>query len=98
MFRIRAITFPAALAFAAACSIPPPPPPDPDPPHTQRTSDLAAVSLGVAIDARDDGGAPRLVRAVVPRPALAGMAPEAAARDHLAALAPLWIEHRQPPI
>jgi hypothetical protein len=95
MFQIRAIVLPGtALALAAACSSPPPVP-DPGPAQVQRTTDVAAVALGVAIDASDDRGAPRLVRAVVPRPAPA-MAPEAAARDHLAALAPLWIGRRAP--
>ncbi|HSR98600.1 MAG TPA: hypothetical protein VLM79_16200 [Kofleriaceae bacterium] len=59
----------------------------------QPSADLAAVSLGVAIDARDERGAPRLIRAIAPRRALAGMTPEQAASDHLDALAPLWIGH-----
>ncbi|HMG24260.1 MAG TPA: M36 family metallopeptidase, partial [Kofleriaceae bacterium] len=89
-----------ALALAAGCSSPspsPPPPPDPRPLRAQSAADLTAVGLGVAIDASDELGAPRLVRAVAPRSALAGSAPDAAARDHVAALAPLWIDHRRAP-
>src|SRR5215470_7498496 len=97
MFRIRSIVLPAAaLVFAATCSLAPPPP-DPGPSSVQPAIDRAAVALGVAIDARDDRGAPRLVRAVLPRPAPAGsatMTPDAAAREHVAALAPLWIQHQ----
>jgi hypothetical protein len=99
MFRIRFIVLPAvALIFTATCA--PPPPPDPGPMLVQPAADRTAVALGVAIDARDDRGAPRLVRAVLPRPAPAGVAtrtPDAAARAHVAALAPLWIQHRQVP-
>jgi hypothetical protein len=43
----------------------------------------------VSIVASDESGAPRLLRTIVPRPSAAGMTPEAAARDHVAALAPL---------
>jgi hypothetical protein len=96
MFQIRVIVLPVtALALTTTCSGSPSPP-DPGPTRVQPSVDAAAVAMGVAIDARDDAGVPRLVRAVVPRPALAGMATEAAARDHVAALAPLWIQHRQP--
>jgi large repetitive protein len=95
MLRIRSIVLPAvALVFTATCA--PPPQPDPGTALVQPAADLAAVALGVAIDARDDRGAPRLVRAVLPRPAPAGMTPDAAARAHVAALAPLWIQHQQP--
>ncbi|HEU4730867.1 MAG TPA: M36 family metallopeptidase [Kofleriaceae bacterium] len=45
---------------------------------------------------RDDSGAPRLIRAIVPRPASTGMTPQIAARDHVAALAPLWIKDARP--
>src|SRR5215470_5122590 len=84
MLRIRSIVLPAvALVFTATCA--PPPQPDPGPTVVQPADDLAAVALGVAIDARDDQGAPRLVRAVLPRPAPTGaasMTPDAAARAH----------------
>ncbi|HZJ64254.1 MAG TPA: M36 family metallopeptidase [Kofleriaceae bacterium] len=39
-----------------------------------------------------DAGAPRLMRSIVPRAAAPGLTPQAAARDHVAALAPLWGE------
>jgi hypothetical protein len=97
MFRIRATVLPGvALAFTATCSSPPPAAPvDPGPPKVQPTVDLTAVSLGVTVDARDERGAPRLVRAIVPRQAARGMTPDEAARDHLAALKPLWLSHQR---
>src|SRR5262245_47036096 len=70
------------------------PPPPPSPP--QSDSDLTAVRLGVAIDARAANGAPRLVRAIVPRAGAAGMTADEAARDHLAALTPLWLTSQRP--
>jgi hypothetical protein len=45
----------------------------------------------VAIMSSDASGAPRLLRSIVPRAAGAGMAPAAAARDHVAALKELWV-------
>jgi hypothetical protein len=62
----------------------------------QPTTDLTAVSLGVTIDARDERGAPRLIRAIVPRKAAVGMTADEAARDHLAALKPLYLQHQRP--
>ena len=59
------------------------------------TTDQLATGMGVAVLSADAAGAPRLIRAIVPRPA-AGMAPEAAARDHVAALAPLWVGQAHP--
>src|SRR5690349_16435513 len=82
-----------AWVAAVSCSSAPPPAVGPQPTQVQPSADLAAVSLGVAIDARDERGAPRLIRAIAPRRALAGMTPEQAASDHLDALAPLWIGH-----
>jgi hypothetical protein len=46
----------------------------------------------MSIMSSDTAGAPRLIRSIVPRPSAAGMTPEVAARDHVAALAPLWIQ------
>jgi hypothetical protein len=61
------------------------------------TTDQMATGLGVAILSSDAAGAPRLIRAVVPRaPSAAGMAPAAAARDHVAALSQLWVRQGQP--
>src|SRR5262249_24987846 len=56
----------------------------------------AATGLGVSIMSSDAGGAPRLIRAIIPRAGGAGMTAEAAARDHVAALAPLWVQDAQP--
>jgi large repetitive protein len=96
MLRIRAAVLPAiALAFTATCSSPPPVSVDPDPSKVQPTVDLTAVSLGVTIDSRDERGAPRLIRAIVPRQAARGMTADEAARDHLAALKPLWLAHQR---
>src|ERR1043165_9568520 len=94
VFRMRATVLPGvALAFTATCSSPTPSgaPVDPGPAKVQPSVDLTAVSLGVTIDARDERGAPRLIRAIVPRQAARGMTAEQAARDHLAALKPLWL-------
>jgi hypothetical protein len=93
MSRVRArVLCGIAVGSAVSCSSAPPPPEGPQPAQVQPTADQAAVSLGLAIDARDERGAPRLIRAIVPRRAVAGMTPEQAARDHLDALAPLWIQ------
>jgi hypothetical protein len=54
------------------------------------------VSLGMTILARDAAGAPRLIRAIRPRAMAAGMTAPLAARDHLAALAPLWVDRARP--
>jgi hypothetical protein len=52
----------------------------------------------MTVDARDERtGAPRLVRAIVPRATLAkGMTPDQAAREHIAAIKSLWLSHREP--
>src|ERR1044071_5013051 len=94
-----------ALAITAACSSPStttPPDTDPtgDPPGMQPPNDIdrAAVAMGVTIDARDAFGSPRLIRAIVPRhSSVAGMTADQAARDHLAALTPLWLQQQQRP-
>ncbi|HEY5951204.1 MAG TPA: hypothetical protein VIV40_37185, partial [Kofleriaceae bacterium] len=59
-------------------------------------ADQSATSLGVSIMSSDANGAPRLIRAIVPRPSVAGIAPEAAARDHVTALASLWVKQARP--
>ena len=103
MFRMRILAVFGVAAVIAACASPSPsssgsPPPagagSPAAPPPAST-DPSAVALGVAIDARDDRGAPRLVRAIVPRRAGAAMTPDQAARDHLTALAPLWVGHQR---
>ena len=103
MFRLRSLSLPGvALALTASCSssttgtpTPPTADPDPQPTHPQTGSELAAVKLGVTIDARDERGVPRLIRAIVPRAGAKGMTVDQTARDHLAALAPLWLTHQQ---
>ncbi|HSR99934.1 MAG TPA: M36 family metallopeptidase [Kofleriaceae bacterium] len=99
MFRITALCLPgAALALVTSCSSSSAPPaaPPPPPSQPQADSDLAAVRLGVAIDARAPNGAPRLIRAIVPRPGATGMTADEAARDHLTALTPLWLPTQRP--
>src|SRR5881396_508735 len=60
----------AALALLATCSSPQPTTtPEPAAAHAQSPRDLSAVAFSVAIDARDELGIPRLIRAVAPRPA-----------------------------
>jgi hypothetical protein len=59
-------------------------------------SGQSATDLGVAVMARDERGAPRLIRAILPRTGLAGATPEAIARGHVAALAPLWVGSAAP--
>ena len=105
-FRLRALAIPSLL-FAAACSgssstDPPSGPGDPgmpgDPGSGQpgMTTDQAATNLGVTILSSDERGVPRLIRSIVPRAAIAGATPAVAARDHVAALAPLWVKRATP--
>src|SRR5688500_16661159 len=100
MARIYRLAVPSLLFAAARAAEPSPPPPPrspgvaPDRPAT--TNEQAAVALGVSIASSDDTGAPRLMRALRPRASAAGMLPAEAARDHVTALAPLWIQNAQP--
>jgi hypothetical protein len=109
MFRISTLT--TSFLFLAACAAgssptPPPGPPgspgapsNPGAPSGGRSvtpTEQTAVSLGMSILATDAAGAPRLLRSFRPRPGGAGMTPEAAALDHVAALAPLWVNQAQP--
>jgi fungalysin metallopeptidase (M36)/PA domain-containing protein/fungalysin/thermolysin propeptide len=76
-----------------------PQPGDPEGPGTMSPGTPAErpeVSLGMTIMARDAAGAPRLMRAIRPRAMAAGMSAPLAARDHLAALAPLWVDRGRP--
>jgi hypothetical protein len=107
MLRVRTLVSP--LIFTVACATGPsstsaPPggsgnPTDPTgtgaPPSTISTEQLA-TALGVSIVASEPSGAPRLLRTIVPRPSAVGMTAAAAARDHVAALAPLWVRGVQP--
>jgi hypothetical protein len=98
--RISARLTIASVVFAAACtagSSPAPPsgtgnPGGPGGGASAPSTEQIAVSLGVSILSSDALGVPRLIQAFRPRAVVAGMAPEAAARDHVAALAPLWVK------
>ena len=103
MIRFRTVTI-SSLLFAAACasgSSPNTPggPGTPTQPGADRPTtpdEQTAVTMGMSVVSTTSAGAPRLMRAVVPRAGLAGAAPEAAARGHVAALAPLWVHSAQP--
>ena len=102
LFRLRALVVPSLL-FAAACSgdSPSTTPDDPGAPgasgggQTVTPIDQKATGLGMSIVSSDAAGAPRLIRAIVPRAVPAGMAPGAAAREHVAALKELWVAQGQ---
>src|SRR5690606_16100332 len=53
------------------------------------------VDRDVVTLSRDERGRPALLRAGAPRPAPLGATAEEAARAHLDALAPLWVERRR---
>jgi hypothetical protein len=61
------------------------------------STDQKATSLDVAILAATAAGAPRLIRAIVPRQGAAGLtAVEDIARDHIAALSSLYVGQQKP--
>jgi large repetitive protein len=103
MIRFRTLTV-SSLLFAAACasgSSPSTPggpgtPATPGPDRPATPDEQTAVTLGMSVMSSNAAGAPRLMRSVVPRTSAAGLAPAAAARDHVAALAPLWVHNAQP--
>lgn len=89
----------SSLLFAAACAAPPSQPGDPgDPGQASPVSptEQNATSMGVSIMSADAQGRPRLIRAIVPRANVMGLSPQAAARDHITALAPLWVKQQRP--
>jgi hypothetical protein len=97
MVRIRPLIAPS-MVFAAACAAGAPTSPggpgDPSAPAGSRPvtpNDQTAVGLGMAVLSSDAAGAPRLMRSIRPRAAAAGTPPAQAARDHVSALAPLWL-------
>ncbi len=104
-FRFRTLAA-ASLLLAAGCAGGPSSPTgdtgdpgNPADPGTGRPltpAEQKATALGVSIMSSDAFGTPRLIRAVVPRAGGAGMTTEAAARDHVAALASLWVQDAQP--
>ena len=105
LFRVRTLAL-CCLLGSAACATdagpPGPPPAGPAGPArpgggVAAPASSAAVSLGMTVMASDASGTPRLVRALAPRAApVAGLPPEVTARDHLAALAPLWVQGAAP--
>src|SRR5262245_43834410 len=108
LLRFPTLAIPSLL-FAAACAATPPTstddpgdpgdpgnPVDPGSGRPLTSTEQAATGLGMSIMSSDAFGTPRLIRAIVPRPAAAGMTAEVAARDHIAALAPLWIQEAKP--
>ena len=96
-FRTLAVS---SLLFAAACAAPTPGDPDApgDPGQASPVPlpDQNATSLGVSIMSSDAQGRPRLIRSIVSRTSVAGTAPVVAARDHVAALASLWVKQSPP--
>ena len=101
-FRLRALVVPALL-FATACGgdLSSTTPEDPGAPgasgegQTVPPIEQRATGLGMSIVSSDAAGVPRLIRAIVPRAVPAGMAPGAAAREHVAALKELWVPRGQ---
>ena len=98
MLRVRTLVSP--LIFTVACatnpsSAPPGGSGNPAPPASG-SADQSATGYGVAILASEPSGAPRLLRTIAPRPSAAGMTPVAAAIDHVATLAPLWVQQARP--
>jgi hypothetical protein len=104
--RTLAVSSLLLAAACAACSTDNPDVSDPGAPgdpgspvpgSMMSPTDRAATALGVSIMSSDAGGSPRLIRAIVPRAAAApNMAPTVAARAHVEALAPLWIQQQRP--
>jgi hypothetical protein len=101
MVRISRLTV-SSLLFAAACTAGSSPAPSPGNPGSPGGSppmsptEQTAVSLGMSVMSTDAAGAPRLMRSFRPRAGLVGASPEAVARDHIAALAPLWVQKARP--
>jgi hypothetical protein len=95
MLRSSKLTI-GSLLLAAACSAGSPATPPvggTGPERPLGPNEQAATTMGMTIMSSDAAGAPRLMRAIVPRMPAAGLAPADAARDHVTALAPLWIKH-----
>jgi hypothetical protein len=93
MVRIRTLAT-SSILFIAACTSSSSPPVGPDVPgdgESVSPPEQTAVSLGMSILSTDAAGSPRLMRSIRPRPSAPGMTPELAARDHLAALTPIWL-------
>lgn len=100
MFNRSSLFIALAMLFAAACGSSSSPdqgnPADPGSGRTVSMTEQRATAMGLAIMSSDESGAPRLIRSVVPRASVAGMTPQAAARDHVAALTELWVPDGSP--
>jgi hypothetical protein len=98
MFRIHTPAA-AALLCAVACttgSPPTRPSGDAGLDRPAAPNEPSAATLGMTVLSRDASGAPRLMQSIVPRARATGMTLQAAARDHIAALAPLWVGRATP--
>src|SRR5437868_4462522 len=106
-FRFRTLAI-SSLLFAAACAADPPTddpgddpggpanPGEPGPGRAQTPTEQIATGLGVSVVSSDVHGAPCLIRSILPRAGTPGMTADVAARDHVAALASLWVSQGQP--
>jgi hypothetical protein len=99
-FHPRTVTF-KSLLFAVACSAGCFPdlaeaPADPGPGQPASSVDQTATGLGMTVMASDERGVPRLMRAIAPRAGQNGATPDVIARDHVAALATLWVKGATP--
>jgi large repetitive protein len=95
VFRIKATPwYSVLLSLAVACSSSEPSAPTAPPPPSgqQPNAPEDAVAQGVTVLSKDANGAPRLLRTIKVRPAKAGVTAAQAARDHVAALAPLYVK------
>jgi hypothetical protein len=59
-------------------------------------TEQSATAMGMSILSAELNGAPRLMRAISPRTPTSGLTPAAMARDHVAALASLWVQKAPP--
>src|SRR5690606_18523438 len=84
-----------SLALAGGCSPGEGAPSTPDAGVAIDETSARPVDRDVVTLSRDERGRPALLRAGAPRPAPLGATAEEAARAHLDALAPLWVERRR---
>jgi hypothetical protein len=94
MIRTRLLTL-SSILLVAACAADSAPPDDSGPDQPATLNEQTALTLGMSIMSSDASGAPRLMRAIKPRASAPGLAPAEAARDHVTALASLWVQGAQ---
>ncbi|HTL36040.1 MAG TPA: M36 family metallopeptidase [Kofleriaceae bacterium] len=93
----RTVVVSSLLAAAACSDSKPDTVGDPGQPLPVPLTEQTATSMGVSIMSSDALGRPRLIRAIAPRAvSVAGMTPADAAREHIASLAPLWVQQARP--